>query len=77
MGGAIGDVLPLAFGVTVSPVPVIAVTLTPPAPRAGGTGGGFLFGRPAGIDSLTPVKTTVLLSVMGVVLPGKGIGGLL
>lgn len=49
MGAALGDVLPLAFGVAVSPVPIIAVILMLLAPRAGGTSTGFLAGWLLGI----------------------------
>ncbi|GIG68487.1 GAP family protein [Phytomonospora endophytica] len=49
MGGAIGDLLPLAVGVAISPVPIIAVILMLLAPRAGGTSLGFLLGWVAGV----------------------------
>lgn len=49
MGEAIGDILPLALGVAISPVPIIAVILMLFAPRAGSTSAGFLGGWVAGI----------------------------
>jgi hypothetical protein len=44
VGPVIGDLLPLAVGVAVSPVPIIAVILMLLAPRAGGASLGFLAG---------------------------------
>jgi hypothetical protein len=35
VNGVIGDLLPLAVGIAISPVPIIAVTLMLLAPRAG------------------------------------------
>jgi threonine/homoserine/homoserine lactone efflux protein len=55
MGAVIGDLLPLAVGVAVSPIPIIAVILMLLAPRAGGTGAGFLAGWVAGIAVATAV----------------------
>jgi hypothetical protein len=52
--------LPLAVVVAVSPVPIVAVVLMLLAPRAGGTGAGFLVGWIAGIGGVT---TAVLLLV--------------
>ncbi len=49
MGPVIGDLLPLALGVAISPVPIIAVILMLLTPRAGGTSTGFLIGWVAGI----------------------------
>jgi threonine/homoserine/homoserine lactone efflux protein len=49
MGQVVGDILPLAVGVAVSPVPIIAVILMLFAPRAGGTSACFLIGWVAGI----------------------------
>lgn len=45
----IGDFLPLALGVAISPVPVIAVILMLLTPRAGAASRAFLFGWVAGI----------------------------
>lgn len=49
MGQAIGDLLPLALGVAISPIPIIAVILMLLAPRAKGASVGFLVGWLAGI----------------------------
>ena len=62
MGAVIGDLLPLAVGVAVSPVPIIAVILMLLAPRAGGTSAGFLAGWVLGIVVATVVFTVVAAS---------------
>jgi hypothetical protein len=49
MGKAVGDTLPLALGVAISPVPVIAVILMLLSPRATGSGLGFLVGWVVGV----------------------------
>ncbi|TDD90620.1 GAP family protein [Saccharopolyspora karakumensis] len=49
MGGVIGELLPLATGVAISPLPIIAVILVLLTPRAGATGSGFLLGWAGGI----------------------------
>jgi threonine/homoserine/homoserine lactone efflux protein len=49
MGEVIGDLLPLALGVAISPIPIIAVILMLLAPRAASTSTGFLVGWLAGI----------------------------
>lgn len=49
MGSAIGDVLPLAIGVAISPVPIIATILMLLTPRAGSTATAFLIGWVLGI----------------------------
>ncbi|RVW09874.1 GAP family protein [Prescottella agglutinans] len=49
MGTAIGDVLPLAVGVAVSPIPIIATILMLLTPRAGSTATMFLAGWILGI----------------------------
>jgi threonine/homoserine/homoserine lactone efflux protein len=51
----VGDLLPLAVVVAVSPVPIIAVILMLLTPRAGGTGSGFLAGWIVGIAGVTTV----------------------
>src|SRR3954471_11765146 len=55
MGQVVGDLLPLAVGVAISPIPIIAVILMLLAPRAGGTSGGFLVGWVVGIGGATAV----------------------
>lgn len=49
MNGVIGSVLPLAVGVAVSPIPIIAAILMLFSARAGSTSTGFLIGWIAGI----------------------------
>src|SRR5881392_3083453 len=49
MGQAIGQVLPLAVGVTLSPVPVIAVVLMLVTPRARVNGPAFVVGWIVGL----------------------------
>ena len=44
MGGVIGEVLPLAVGVAISPLPIITVVLMLLAPHAGGASAGLLAG---------------------------------
>lgn len=64
MGEVLGQLLPLALGVAISPVPVIAVILMLFAPKAGGTSAGFLIGWLAGIIAAT-VLFTWLSSTVG------------
>lgn len=49
MGNAIGDILPLAIGVAISPVPIIAVILMLFTPRAKANGPAFLIGWVGGL----------------------------
>jgi threonine/homoserine/homoserine lactone efflux protein len=49
MNGVVGDLLPLALGVAISPVPIIATILMLLAPQAKGTSIGFLLGWVVGI----------------------------
>ncbi len=53
MGQTLGDLLPLAVGVAISPIPIIAVILMLLAPKAGGTSAGFLAGWVAGVAVAT------------------------
>ncbi|WP_374009272.1 GAP family protein [Leifsonia sp. LS-T14] len=66
MGDVIGAILPLAVGVAISPVPIIAAILMLLSPRAKGTSVGFLLGWVAGI--VVAVTVFVLLAS---VLPEK------
>jgi threonine/homoserine/homoserine lactone efflux protein len=59
MGEAIGQILPLAIGVALSPIPIIAVVLMLSTPRGRANGPGFLLGWLVG---LTFVGTVVLLA---------------
>ncbi len=58
MGSVIGDILPLAIGVAISPVPIIAVILMLFSKRARSNGPAFLAGW---VLALTVVGTVVLL----------------
>ena len=49
MGDVIGDILPLALGVMISPIPIIAAILMLLSPKAKRTSVGFLLGWVAGI----------------------------
>jgi threonine/homoserine/homoserine lactone efflux protein len=62
MGKAIGDILPLAIGVAISPVPIIAIVLMLGTPRARATGPAFALGWIAG---LTLVGTIMLVIASG------------
>ena len=55
VGRVVGDLLPLAVVVAISPVPIVAVILMLLAPRAGGVGAGFLVGWLVGIAGVTTV----------------------
>jgi threonine/homoserine/homoserine lactone efflux protein len=59
MGDVVGDLLPLAVGVAVSPVPIIATILMLLAPQARGTSLGFLLGWVIGIVVATTVFVVV------------------
>ncbi|MDW4574105.1 GAP family protein [Microbacterium sp. M3] len=60
MGAVIGDILPLALGVAISPIPVIAAILMLLSPRAKVTSVGFLLGWVVGI--IVAVTVFTLLS---------------
>lgn len=62
MGKAIGDILPLAIGVAISPVPIIAIVLMLGTPRARTTGPAFALGWIAG---LTVAGTIMLVIASG------------
>jgi threonine/homoserine/homoserine lactone efflux protein len=64
MTAVLGDLLPLALGVAISPVPIIAVILMLLAPKAGGTSAGFLLGWVLGVVVAT-VVFVVLAEVAG------------
>lgn len=59
MNGVIGDLLPLALGVAISPIPIIAAILMLFSPRAAGTSSGFLVGWIAGIVVVTAIFTAL------------------
>ncbi len=62
MGQAIGNILPLALAVAISPIPIIAIVLTLGTPRARSNGVAFTIGWLAG---LAIVGTVVLLASSG------------
>ena len=64
MNGVIGDILPLALGVAISPVPIIAAILMLLSPKARGTSVGFLAGWVLGI-----VVAVVVFTLLASVLP--------
>ena len=59
MGSVIGEVLPLAIGVAVSPIPIIAAILMLFSTRAASTSTGFLLGWVLGIVVVTTVVTAL------------------
>jgi threonine/homoserine/homoserine lactone efflux protein len=63
MGSVIGDILPLALGIAVSPIPIIAAILMLLSPKAKGTSVGFLLGWVLGIV-VAVVVFTLLASVV-------------
>lgn len=63
MGPTIGQLLPLALGIAISPIPIIAGILMLLSPRARSTGVGFLVGWLLGIAVVASVFT-VLSSVL-------------
>jgi hypothetical protein len=70
-GGALGDLLPLAVGIAISPVPIIACILMLFSPRAKANGPAFLAGWLAGIA----VATSVFFVLSGAVDNSEGTGG--
>ena len=59
MGAVIGELLPLALGVAISPIPIIAVILMLFSPHPRATGLGFLLGWLVGIVAVTVVFVVV------------------
>jgi threonine/homoserine/homoserine lactone efflux protein len=64
LGSVIGDILPLAIGIAISPIPIIAAILMLLSPRAKGTSVGFLLGWVVGI-----VVAVVVFTLLASVLP--------
>ena len=64
MGAVIGDILTLAFGVAISPIPIIAAILMLLSPKARVTGTGFLLGWVLGI-----VVAVTVFTLLSSVLP--------
>ena len=65
MGAVIGDILPLAVGVMISPIPIIAAILMLLSPKAKGTSVGFLLGWVLGIV----VALVVFILLASVITP--------
>ena len=63
MNQVMGDLLPLAVGVAISPIPIIAIILMLLAPKAGGTSAGFLLGWVAGVVVATGLFTVLAATV--------------
>jgi threonine/homoserine/homoserine lactone efflux protein len=64
MGDTIGEILPLAVGIAISPIPIIAAILMLLSPKAKGTSLGFLFGWLVGI-----IAAIVVFTLLSSVLP--------
>ena len=64
MNGAVGEIVPLALGVAISPIPIIAAILMLLSPKAKGTSVGFLLGWVIGI-----VVAVVVFTLLASVLP--------
>jgi len=69
MGRAIGDLLPLAIGVALSPVPIVAVILILGTPKAGSNGPAFALGW---VGGLAVVSVVVVLLASGADDPDSG-----
>jgi len=69
MGGVIGDILPLALGVAISPIPIIAAILMLLSPKARTTSVGFLGGWLAGV-----VIAIVAFTLLSALLPENDSG---
>ena len=66
MNSTIGTVLPLALGVAISPIPIIAAILMLLSPRARSTSVGFLLGWVVGI-----VTAVTVFTLLAAVLPSQ------
>lgn len=73
MGTVLGAVIPLAAGIVISPVPVIAVILLLLSPKARRTSVGFLVGWVGGVTTTVSVFTIVAAAV-GVDQAGWSVG---
>jgi threonine/homoserine/homoserine lactone efflux protein len=71
-GGSLGDLLPLAIGIAVSPIPIIACILILFSPNARVNGPLFLLGWVAGIGAVTTVVFVVADSTGGTDSPASG-----
>ena len=67
MGSVIGAILPLAIGIAISPIPIIAAILMLLSPKARGTSVGFLLGWIVGI-----LVAVTIFTLVSSVLPDGG-----
>ncbi|MEV6491933.1 GAP family protein, partial [Actinoplanes sp. NPDC051633] len=65
MNQVFGELLPLAVGVAISPIPIIAAILMLLAGKAGATSLGFLLGWVAGIAMVTGVSAALAAAGFG------------
>ena len=70
MGSVIGETFPLAVGIAISPIPIIATILMLLSPKAKATSVGFLLGWLAGI-----LVAVVLFTLLSSVLPQQNSSG--
>jgi threonine/homoserine/homoserine lactone efflux protein len=70
VGSVIGEILPLAVGIAISPIPIIATILMLLSPKAKATSVGFLLGWLAGI-----LVAVVLFTVLSTALPQQDSAG--
>ncbi|MEJ3405769.1 GAP family protein [Rathayibacter sp. YIM 133350] len=66
MGSVIGEVLPLALGIAISPIPIIAAILMLLSPKARGTSVGFLLGWVLGI-----IVAVVVFELLASIIPAS------
>ncbi|WP_426519667.1 GAP family protein [Diaminobutyricibacter sp. McL0618] len=66
MNGVIGDILPSALGIAISPIPIIAAILMLLSPRAKGTSVGFLLGWVVGI-----IVALVVFTLLSSIIPAS------
>lgn len=66
MGQIVGDVLPLALGIAISPIPIIATILMLLSPRARSTSLGFLVGWLSGI-----IVAVVVFTLLSAIIPSE------
>ena len=66
MGSVIGDILPLALGIAISPIPIIAAILMLLSPKAKATSVGFLIGWVGGI-----VVAVVVFTLLASIIPAS------
>ncbi|SDY48528.1 GAP family protein [Herbiconiux ginsengi] len=70
MGSVIGEILPLALGIAISPIPIIAAILMLLSPLARTTGLGFLAGWVLGV-----IVAVVVFTLLASILPESGDDG--